>query len=205
LDAQTVSRLRISGGKAESENLEHVTERIIVVQDAAGGGGVQLLINMPLRGRVLSFTRPLQVKPNAPMVVTFDVETRDSAAVAGWGWTAALGVLLFVALSAGSGVNSWVRKTREKAAATVPEEEELDDFEFEEVPPTSDDGQFAPSTAAGVAGGDDPQPEDQDEAGTGQPPEPPAGETGAADEETEQPQQDRQAEGEEDKDPERPA
>ena len=65
-------RLQNSLSKADSENLEMITERLIEMQEAAAGSRVQLMINMPLRGRRIELTRPLQVQPGAAMEVQFE-------------------------------------------------------------------------------------------------------------------------------------
>lgn len=135
LDAQTVTRLQSSLSKADSENLENITNRIIEVQEAAAGAGIQLLINMPLRGRVLNFTRPLQVKPNAPMLVSFDVRAKRMLALSGWLWTLVFGGVLFTAIWIGRGALAAVAKARAGAEQAVPAVEDVpEDFVFEETP-----------------------------------------------------------------------
>lgn len=151
LDAQTVTRLQSSLSKADSENLERITDRIIEAQDAAVGNAVQLVVNMPLRGRVLNFTRPLQVKPNAPMLVTFEVEAKRAAQVAGWVWTAALAaaVCAFLALCAGG--QAWVARSCARAAAMVVPEDLAavpEDFTFEELPAGDEDDKDAGETVS---------------------------------------------------------
>ncbi|MGB2806161.1 MAG: hypothetical protein WBC22_00345 [Sedimentisphaerales bacterium] len=58
-------------GKADSENLELITQRIIQTQEAAEGSVAQLQITMPYCGKMLRFDSPLQVEPRAVMAVTF--------------------------------------------------------------------------------------------------------------------------------------
>ncbi|MBI1367350.1 MAG: hypothetical protein GC162_01710 [Planctomycetes bacterium] len=55
----------------DSENLERITDRIIDIQEAAAGEVAPLSIHMPTRGRLLEFDRPLQVKADSPMTVSF--------------------------------------------------------------------------------------------------------------------------------------
>jgi len=93
-------RLRSSLSKADSENLDYITERLIDVQELAAGSPAQLVISMPRRGRMLKFDRPLQVNPHSEMLVSFaakrPVETRKMKNVAcGVG----LAVGLFLALT----------------------------------------------------------------------------------------------------------
>ena len=87
-------RLQSSLNKADSENLEQITDRMIQVQETAAGETVQLAVNMPLRGRVLEFTRALQVKPDTEMTVSFSAAPRrmDDR------WTLAWAVGLFASL-----------------------------------------------------------------------------------------------------------
>jgi hypothetical protein len=56
--------------KADSDNLEVISTRIINTQDAAAGAAVPLTIQLPERGVVIELTRSLQVKPDSAMVVT---------------------------------------------------------------------------------------------------------------------------------------
>jgi hypothetical protein len=69
-------RIESSLGKADSENLELITQRIIQTQAAAEGSVAQLQITMPLSGKALRFDSPLQVEPKALMAVTFRVKPR---------------------------------------------------------------------------------------------------------------------------------
>ncbi len=73
-DRNQARRLRSSLSKADSENLEAIIARIIETQDAATAAGVPLIVNLPVRGKALHFTRAIQVNPNAPMHVSFDAE-----------------------------------------------------------------------------------------------------------------------------------
>lgn len=119
LDAQTVTRLQSSISKADSENLEHITNRIIEVQEAAVGSGVQLEVNMPLRGRMITFTRPLQVTPNAPLLVSFTAHTAPKAPAVDLMMAGVLGIGLFALTLLGAFLNRWLRNTRASAAAAA--------------------------------------------------------------------------------------
>lgn len=68
---QQAERIESSLGKADSENLELITQRIIQTQAAAEGSVAQLQITMPFSGKMLRFDSPLQVEPEAAMEVTF--------------------------------------------------------------------------------------------------------------------------------------
>ena len=68
---QDVDRVFGSLSQADNDNLTIITRRLVEVQDEATGQLAQLSIDVPLRGRVLEFTRPLQVEENTPMVVAF--------------------------------------------------------------------------------------------------------------------------------------
>jgi len=68
---QQAEHIESSLGKADSENLELITQRIIQTQEAAEGSVAQLQITMPFCGKLLRFDSPLQVEPKAVMAVTF--------------------------------------------------------------------------------------------------------------------------------------
>jgi hypothetical protein len=71
-------RLQNSLSKADSENLELITERMIDMQTAAAEANAQLIINMPLRGRKVEFYRDLQVNPGSPMNVSCQARSASS-------------------------------------------------------------------------------------------------------------------------------
>jgi hypothetical protein len=73
---QQAERIESSLGKADSENLELITQRIIQTQEAAEGSVAQLQIALPFRGKMLRFDSPLQVEPKAAMAVTFRAKPR---------------------------------------------------------------------------------------------------------------------------------
>jgi hypothetical protein len=73
---QQAERIESSLGKADSENLELITQRIIQTQEAAEGSVAQLQITMPFCGKKLRFDSPLQVEPKALMAVTFRAKPR---------------------------------------------------------------------------------------------------------------------------------
>jgi hypothetical protein len=100
---QQAERIESSLGKADSENLELITRRIIQTQEAAEGSVAQLQITMPFCGKMLRFDSPLQVEPKAEMAVTFRARPRrirhlDHSAWYGLGLFAGL-----LAVGSGSG------------------------------------------------------------------------------------------------------
>ncbi len=98
-------RLRSSLSKADSDNLERITKSIIETQEAAAGSAVQIAVSVPLRGQIVEFDRPLQVKPNSDMLVSFDADPAVPSSVKkDWTWTIGLFVCLFFVLLARPGV-----------------------------------------------------------------------------------------------------
>ena len=89
-------RLRSSLSQADSENLEMITNKIISAQSAAAGQSVQLMVTPPLRGRVLEFTRPLQVDLFDEMTVSFDADRIGGRVWQLWLPTLLVSVGLFV-------------------------------------------------------------------------------------------------------------
>ena len=132
-----VDRIESQLSKDDADNLEIITARMIEVQEAAAGQSTQLMIDMPLQGRVLEFNRPLQVNPNAEMTVRFTADAkwpetvtqRGAWAGGAFGITAVLFVI--IALLAAH----W-RQMREALAAGKPveESEPVDDID-EPAPP----------------------------------------------------------------------
>lgn len=73
-DRDQARRLRNTLSKADSENLQAIIGRMIETQDAATASSVPLLVNLPVRGRPLHFSRSIQVNPSAPMRISFDAD-----------------------------------------------------------------------------------------------------------------------------------
>mgnify|MGYP001401268607 CR=1 FL=1 len=87
---QQAERIENSLGKADSDNLELITQRIIQTQAAAEGSVAQLQISMPYSGKVLYLESPLQVEPDAAMTVKIKAEPQrirqvDSSIYSGFG------------------------------------------------------------------------------------------------------------------------
>lgn len=81
LSQQQAERIANSLGRADNENLDLITRRIIQAQTAAEASISQLQIAMPLCGRLLQFTSPLQVEPAANMELTFTAKPRRLAGI----------------------------------------------------------------------------------------------------------------------------
>lgn len=115
--------------KEDAENLNAITRRLIEVQEEASGQISQLSIEMPLRGRVLEFSRPLQVEESADMQVEFTVGRPLTRALSpGVAWAVGLFALLAVLLGIGAwATGHWVamrdRLTRQGAAEAPAEGE----------------------------------------------------------------------------------
>lgn len=105
-DREQARRLRNTLSKADSENLQAIIGRMIETQDAATAASVPLLVNLPVRGQRLHFSRSIQVNPNAPMRVTFDASTPITSRVDNdltWSVMAFLGLLMVLSVSVGVG------------------------------------------------------------------------------------------------------
>ena len=79
----------------DNTNLERITTRLVEMQEEAGRSKMQLMINVPLRGRVIELKRPLQVKPNTKMAISF-AATRElpDRVKHNWAWAASMVVIL---------------------------------------------------------------------------------------------------------------
>lgn|GEM_PF-449659 len=114
-------RLRGSLSKADSENLDVISNRMIEMQEAAAGTGVQLIISTPLKGRLLQFDRPLQVKPNTQMMVSFAAKPASAPrATMNWTYAAGLCLIVFLVLSAAPPIWRTCSVRRERSADSAP-------------------------------------------------------------------------------------
>ena len=91
--AEDAERLSASLGKDDSDNVMRIAARLMELQTEAAGAPTQLAITLPVRGRRLVFTRPLQVDPAAEMTVRISAHERP-AQPATWPWTVGLAALL---------------------------------------------------------------------------------------------------------------
>lgn len=91
-------RIENSLGQADSRNLEMITRRIMQAQEAAEASVAQLQVTMPVCGKMLQFTSPLQVEPQSAMTVTFEAQRPrlarvDSSLIYGLGFFIGLAVV----------------------------------------------------------------------------------------------------------------
>lgn len=111
---QQAERVESSLSAADNENLDLITRRLIQVQQTAAGSRIQLMVQMPKRGRVLRFTRPLQVE--SEMVVSFDAQQQITSRLPrGVSWAAGL----FLVLAMGLWLSGVVGQGMDRAAATL--------------------------------------------------------------------------------------
>ena len=61
--------------QSDDKNLDLISRMMINSQRKASDNRVQLRIELPLRGRMITFTRPLLVEPDSPLELSFDVES----------------------------------------------------------------------------------------------------------------------------------
>ena len=98
-DRDQARRLRNTLSKADSENLQAIINRMIESQEAATVAGVPLLVNLPIRGIPLHFSRSIQVNPNTPMWVAFDAQPPVASRVNNdltWSIATFLGLLIII-------------------------------------------------------------------------------------------------------------
>lgn len=98
-DRGQAQRIRNTLSKADSENLDAIIGRMLETQQAVAGAGVPLLLNLPVRGKALHFSRAIQVKPNTRMSVGFEVSRPITGRIDGdvW-WAGGIFVVLLVVM-----------------------------------------------------------------------------------------------------------
>jgi hypothetical protein len=112
-DREQARRLRNALGKADSENLQAIIGRMIETQDAATAASVPLLVNLPVRGMPLRFSRSIQVNPNTPMRVTFDADPPIIRRVNNdLTWSVIMFLVLLIVLSASTTAGRLLGKAR---------------------------------------------------------------------------------------------
>ena len=151
-------RLKSSLNKADSENLDFIIERLIETQEAAAGTATQLMIETPLKGRLLAFERPVQVEPNSDMLVTFSAKRAIPRPVLlNWAYGAGLCIVFTVGLTIASRVRRRPRRPEPPAEPPAWQGPSEPPGPAQEPPP-------APGAAAAPPA-DEPAPEQpQDEA-----------------------------------------
>ena len=111
---QQAEQIESGLSQADNENLDLISRRMIETQEAAAGSRVQLLVELPQRGRVLEFTRPLLVQPDSPLELSFDAEPPLTQRLPrGWLWTLGLFLGLAAALYLGTLTGWGIRRLRD--------------------------------------------------------------------------------------------
>jgi hypothetical protein len=107
-DQAQADRVRNSLNRDDSANLDRIIGRLIEMQEEASQSRVQLMVNVPLRGRMIELTRALQVKPNAEMTVSFKARRELPARVKlNWLWSAGLAVILLLVILGDRRLAAW--------------------------------------------------------------------------------------------------
>lgn len=98
-DREALERIQASLSHEDSDNLRRITEQLLENQEAATTSMAQFAIALPVRGRLLRFQRPLQVKVNSPMIIRFNARPApEEIAGANWPWLIGL-LAVFLVLS----------------------------------------------------------------------------------------------------------
>ncbi|MEX2215677.1 MAG: hypothetical protein WD768_16315 [Phycisphaeraceae bacterium] len=97
LNTEVIGRVKSSLPKADSENLEAQTKVWTDIQEKAAGDTVQLAVNLPVRGRLLEFTRTVQVNAQENMFVQFQTKPQEGPASSSTRWSLA-GVFIAIVL-----------------------------------------------------------------------------------------------------------
>jgi hypothetical protein len=103
---EQAERIESSLGRADSQNLELITQKVILAQEAAEDSAAQLQVTLPISGKMLRFDSPLQVEPGAAMTVTFRAKQRGLRDLDPSVWC---GLGLFAAIAAAGGLVVHVR------------------------------------------------------------------------------------------------
>lgn len=120
-DQAQAERVRNSLNRDDNANLDRIIGRLIEMQEEASQSRVQLMVNAPLRGRVIDLTRGLQVKPGAEMSVSFKARRELPAQVKrSWVWGAGLAALLLALFLADRALARWRRAAAQAPAVAEP-------------------------------------------------------------------------------------
>lgn len=79
LSRSDLQQVRAALSRPDGENLAIIAARFMTTQAVAGARPAPLVVEMPLRGRVLEFNRPVQAQPNTPVTVSFTATAMPSA------------------------------------------------------------------------------------------------------------------------------
>ena len=116
---QQAEQIESGLSQADNENLDLISRRMIEVQEAAAGSRVQLLIELPERGRMIEFARPLLVEPDSAMELSFDAAPSLARRLPHVGlWT--LGIFLGWAMALYLGAFAGGRLNRLRARLNQP-------------------------------------------------------------------------------------
>jgi len=133
-------RIESSLAEADNKNLDMITQRIIQTQEAAEASVAQLQIAMPFTGKLLRFTSPLQVQPQAPMEVTFRAVRRRITRIEPDLW---YGLAFFVCLLILGAMVTFIRRRWDRlCTALTPRPRPA-----QPSPPTEPDGAEKPAEA----------------------------------------------------------
>ena len=79
LSRRDLQQVRAALSRPDGENLALIAARFMNTQAVAGARPVPLVVEMPLRGQVLEFSRPVQAQPNAELTVSFRARPKPNA------------------------------------------------------------------------------------------------------------------------------
>ena len=80
LSRRDLQQVRAALSRLDGENLAIIAARFMTTQAVAGARPAPLVVEMPLRGRLLQFSRPVQAQPNTPVTVSFTATAAPNAA-----------------------------------------------------------------------------------------------------------------------------
>lgn len=116
LSRQDLQQVRAALSRPDGENLAIIAARFMTTQAVAGARPAPLVVEMPLRGQVLEFTRPVQAQPNTPVTVSFTATAKPNATGHSTDWTPWIAVAVLLVLGL---IVQWVTSRRRHGAASV--------------------------------------------------------------------------------------
>lgn len=116
LSRRDLQQVRAALSRPDGENLALIAARFMTTQHVAGARPVPLVVEMPLRGQVLEFSRPVQAQPNAALEVSFRATPKPDATgrAADYSPWIVAGVLLVLLVPA-----QWIAARRRRAASAA--------------------------------------------------------------------------------------